>query len=287
MDLKEIYKKNKTVLSFEVFPPKDDLDGFKKDKLIEVLKDLKKFKPSLISLTYGAGGTNREASLDLVKRIKKETALEIMPHFTCVCSSKNQIEQYLEDIKELKIENILALRGDEPQNIDVCHLDFKYANELVSFIKANTELSIGVAGYPEGHIACPSLELDIRNLKRKVNAGADVIYTQLFFDNEKFYKFIDLIRKEGIEIPVAAGILPVTSYNQLNKMINLCRVSLPEKFKTDLEKFKENPADIEKLGIEFAINQCKNLVENGIEGLHFYTLNKSKAVSAILDEIGL
>src|SRR5574344_2187789 len=230
MDLKEIYKKNKTFLSFEVFPPKDDLDGFKKDKLIEVLKDLKKFKPSLISLTHGAGGTNREASLDLVKRIKKETSLEIMPHFTCVCSSKNQIEQYLEDIKELKIENILALRGDEPQNIDVCHLDFKYANELVSFIKANTELSIGVAGYPEGHIACPSLELDIRNLKRKVNAGADVIYTQLFFDNEKFYKFIDLIRKEGIEIPVAAGILPVTSYNQLNKMINLCRVSLPEKF---------------------------------------------------------
>jgi methylenetetrahydrofolate reductase (NADPH) len=297
MRLKEIYSQRKTqknmffeeklpVISFEVFPPKDDPDNAKTQGLYREFDLLKKFNPSLVSVTYGAGGSNREKSFDIVKTLC-EKDFTVMPHFTCVCSSKNEIEKQLQEINSLNIENILALRGDEPQDINVCHLDFKYANELVKYIKSNTDLSIAVAGYPEGHIDAPDLFTDIDNLKRKIDEGAEAIFTQMFFDNEKFYNYIHLVRDAGIDLPVVAGILPIISYQQIERMLTLAKVTMPVSLKNQLEKYKDNNADIKKLGIEFATYQCSQLFDTEVAGLHFYTLNKAHSVSEILENLSV
>ena len=298
MKLSEIYKKTKgqgssfshqktPVISFEIFPPKNDEDGDKLEKLLNHLKILKKYNPAFISLTYGAGGTTQNVSLNIIKRIQQELKTEVMPHFTCVGASINFVEKYLEDINSLNIKNILALRGDLPEGMDMKSFDFKYANELVTFIKNKTDLSIGVAGYPEGHIECNDLEKDLKNLKKKVDAGSDAIYTQMFFDNDKFFSFLQLARDKGINVPVIPGILPIKSFPQLEKMLSMAKVNVPKNLMDQLEKYKDNDEDIEKIGIEFASYQCRQLIDSGIEGLHFYTLNTSHSVSKILDNLGL
>ena len=291
MTLREIYsknrKENKTVISFEIFPPKDDAEGLKLDKLINHLSVLKKYNPAFISLTYGAGGTTQHSSMEIIQRIQKELELSIMPHFTCVGSSKTQVERYLKEIQEMGIKNILALRGDIPEGMEQKHFDFQYANELVEFIQNKTHLSIGVAGYPECHMECETLEEDLNNLKRKIDAGADAVYTQMFFDNDKFFYFQEESRKAGIDTPIIPGILPIMSYPQLERMLSMARVSVPNSLMDKLEKFKANPDDIKKVGVEFASNQCQQLIENEIEGLHFFTLNTSKSVSKILDNLNL
>lgn len=284
MKLEEIYStQNKTtpVISFEVFPPKDGNN----QKLYDELKILKQFNPALISLTYGAGGSNRNSSLNIINHLKNEMDLNIMPHFTCVCSSKQEIELYLKEIESIGIENILALRGDEPKEIDVCHNDFKYANELVEFIHAETTLSIGVAGYPETHVNCCDLFTDIENLKRKCDAGASAIYTQLFFDNDKFFSFVQLVRDAGIYLPIVAGILPIISYGQLEKMLSMVKVNVPTSLMNRLERYKDNPSDVKKIGVEFASYQCQQLIDAEIAGMHFYTLNKAYSTSEILSNV--
>lgn len=281
------FEKRAPIISFEIFPPKNDETGEKLDKLIHHLSILKKYNPAFISLTYGAGGTTQNSSLHIIKRIQNELQLNVMPHFTCVGTSKSQVRSYLNEIESLDIKNILALRGDIPEGIDAKSLDFKYANELVDFIKAGTNLSIGVAGYPEGHIECDDFCVDLDNLKRKVDAGADAIYTQMFFNNDKFFNFVQLARDAGIQVPIIPGILPVKSYQQLERMLSMVKVSVPESFKSRLEKYKESPEDMQKLGIEFASSQCQQLIDTGICGLHFYTLNSSSAVSEILDNLSI
>lgn len=289
MDLKTIYSnKNSTpVISFEVFPPKDDVDGAKLNKLLENLDLLKKYNPALISLTYGAGGTNRDASLNIIEQIQKRLQLTVMPHFTCVCSDKQSVKNYLKEIQKLNIENILALRGDIPDGCSNVSDGFKYANELVEFLRQETNLSIGVAGYPECHIACDDLALDLMHLKKKVDAGADVIYTQMFFDNRKFFKFCENAKNIGIETPIIPGILPISNYNSLNRMLSMARVTLPDSLMYKLERFKDNSEDVKKIGIEFAIIQCRELLDNGVEGLHFFTLNTASTVSKILDKLNI
>jgi methylenetetrahydrofolate reductase (NADPH) len=295
MNLKEIYVQNKDkekkfstkkkpVISFEIFPPKDDLNGEKLEKLLSHLEVLQKYKPAFISLTYGAGGSTQVNSIDIIKRIKNDLNLEIMPHFTCVGSSKEQVLNYLKEIQKFGIKNILALRGDLPAGEEKLS-DFQYANELVDFIKSQTDLSISVAGYPEGHIDCENLDLDIKNLKRKVDSGADVIYTQMFFDNDKFLKFCELTQKAGINIPIIPGVLPVMNYKQLGKMLSMAKVSIPSKFKDKLEKYKDNPEDIKKIGIEFASLQCQQLMDEHIKGLHIFTLNTFSSVCVILNNL--
>ncbi len=284
MKLRDIYSTDKTNISFEVFPPKDDFDGAKTDKLLEETEILKQYNPSLISVTYGAGGSNKDKSYNILKSLV-ERNINIMPHFTCVCSSKEQIDSYLNDLIDLNIENILALRGDEPQNNDICYLDFRYANELVEYLNQKTDFSIAVAGYPEGHVLAPDLKTDIQNLKKKVNAGADVIITQMFFDNDKLYKYIDLLEKENIKKPVIAGILPIISYKQLEKMLTLAKVTLPKKLIEGLDKYKDNKDDIKNFGIDFATEQCQDLIDNKIKGIHIYTLNKSYSAVKILENI--
>ena len=287
MTLKAIYlQKNSTpVISFEVFPPKNDFDGEKLNKLLRHLQVLKKYAPEFVSLTYGAGGTTQNSSLNIIEKIQKELELEIMPHFTCVGSSKAQVKGYLQEIQSFGINNILALRGDLPEGTNVEGFDFHYANELVDFIKSKTSLSIGVAGYPEGHIDSQDLLFDLKNLKRKVDAGAEVIYTQMFFDNDKFFGFVDSARAIGIEIPIIPGILPIRSYTSLEKMLSMARVTVPNTLMQKLEKYKDNPEDVKKIGIEFVSLQCQALISYEIQGLHFFTLNTSDSISQILDNL--
>ena len=279
MKLREIYKSGFNI-SFEVFPPKTDE---KTENLFAELEILKKYNPAFVSLTWGAGG-NRNSSVGLIKRILG-LGLNVMPHFTCICSSKSFVKEHINYLRELGIENILALRGDIPDDKTLCCNDFKYANELVEFIRVNSDLSIGVAGYPEGHIEAENLEEDLKNLKRKVNAGADVIFTQLFFNNDKFLNYVDLIRQEGINVPVIAGIMPIMSKKQVEKMTSLARITIPAKLADKIEKFEQYPDDMKKLGIEYASVQCEQLIKEGVEGLHFYTLNKSVIVKEILNNI--
>ena len=204
-----------------------------------------------------------------------------MPHLTCICNSFENVDSALNLFENLNIQNILALRGDIPDDKTLCNFDFHYANELVNYIKQKKDFSIAVAGYPEGHIESPNIDTDIENLKKKVDEGADVIYTQLFFDNTKIYSYIEKIQKKGINIPVVAGIMPILSKKQIEKMTNLAKISLPDEV-----LFAINNCDnLSEFGIEYATKQCIDLIENQIHGLHFYTLNRHKSVEAILNNI--
>ena len=283
MKLKEIYgkgKDGKSIISFEVFPPKNGEEGYA--DLFEELETLKKYNPSLVSLTYGAGGSSNN-SFKLVELLCK--SFNIMPHFTCVRSTRNEVETHIKEIENLNIENILALRGDIPEDKSVYKKDFLYANELVSFIQAKTNLSIGVAGYPEGHIDAPDIHTDIENLKKKVDAGADAIFTQLFYDNNKFFSYVERVRKSGIELPVIAGIMPVLSAKQMKRITSMAKISIPQEIKKNLEKFNDSPNDLKNFGIEYVSRQCRELLKNNVAGLHFYTLNKAYSTSKILDNI--
>lgn len=276
MKLREIYNTDKTVISFEVFPPKEN-----SEKLLEEIKVLKHHNPAFISLTYGAGG-NENKSFELLKQIK-DTGINVMPHFTCISTTKKNIERNINKLIDLKIENILALRGDIPENKELQKHDFNYASDLVEFIKHKTNLSIGVAGYPEGHIESPDLDTDINYLKDKVDKGADAIFTQLFFDNNNFYKFIDKTEKAGINIPIIPGIMPIISKKQVEKMVKLANITVPPNVQENISKLKDK--DLIEFGIEYATSQCEELIKNGIKGLHFYTLNKSYSTNEILNNI--
>ncbi len=288
MKLSEIYEDRAIAsnvmpkISFEVFPPKGGESEF--PLLYQELNLLKKYNPVLVSLTWGAGGNNNN-SMELVKSLLTDLKLNVMAHFTCICNSKENVEKHIKEIESLGIENVLALRGDEPQDIEVCHNDFRYANELVEFIKSKTDLSIAVAGYPEGHIESPDLEFDIENLKRKVDSGADAIYTQLFFNNDMYFSYVEKVRKQGISVPIIPGIMPVISYKQIERMTSLARVSVPVNMREKLERYKDRPEDIKKFGIEYASEQCCSLIQSGVSGLHFYTLNKAYSTANILDNI--
>ena len=285
--LKEIYSPDKIALSYEIFPPKEDSNGTKLQSLYSELSLLKKYNPNLISVTYGAGGSNRNLSLDIILHIYENLDVNVMPHFTCICSKKEDIENYLNEIEKYNIINILALRGDEPKDITVCYRDFRYANELVEFIKSNTNLSIAVAGYPEGHIDAPDLDTDISNLKKKISAGGEVIFTQMCFDNDMFFKYAEKLRKSGINTPIVFGLLPVLSFKQFEKMMSMAKVSVPKKMLDGLYKYKENSDDVKKFSIDFTTEQAQAIIDSKlVSGLHFYTLNKSYSTSAILDNLG-
>ncbi|MBR6098296.1 methylenetetrahydrofolate reductase [bacterium] len=281
MKLREIYKNTGNVkISFEVFPPKDEE---KTQNLFDELEILKKFNPSFVSLTWGAGG-NENKSTELVKEIKN-IGLDVTPHFTCVCSTKEFVKSHIEKLKDLNIDKILALRGDIPEDKSLCSKDFRYANELVEFLKSKSELSVGVAGYPEGHIETETIEEDIKNLKKKVDAGADAIFTQLFFYNDKFFRYCELVEKQGINIPVIPGIMPILSKKQIDKMTALARITIPNRLLNMIEKYQDNNSDMQKMGIEYVSEQCEKLIQSEVSGLHFFTLNKSKSTKIILENI--
>lgn len=290
MKLKEIYSQKdiehngifewvKPKISFEVFPP-----AISVEELYKELEILKKYNPEFVSLTCGAAGKNND-SLEVLKYLKNNLQLNLMPHFTCICNSKEKVADNLKIIESLEIENILALRGDEPSDTQEHYYDFHYANELVEFIKERTNLSVGIAGYPEGHIDCPDIYTDIENLKKKVDAGADAIFTQLFFNNDKFFSYVQLVRDAGIETPIIPGIMPILSYKQITKMTHLANISIPKTLQDKIEQYKDSPKDMKELGIDFASYQCQQLIDAEVAGLHFFTLNKSYSTSQILDNL--
>ena len=288
MNLNEVYTQDSTVITFEIFPPKGEDFQEKLTNLLNEVNLLKKFNPSFISVTYGAGGSTQERTSEISLRLKKDLNLNVLEHFTCVGSTKEQILDHIKSLEQLDIKNVLALRGDPPKGDDKFVKPkggFGYANELVEFIKANTNLSIAVAGYPEKHLECSNFELDLENLKRKVDAGADVIITQVFYDNRYFFDFVNKVRAIGITIPIIPAILPITAYSQVERMITLTGTSIPDEFLKELELNKDDKAKVEEIGINHSSKQCKELLEFGVKGIHFCILNKAHATTNILENV--
>jgi methylenetetrahydrofolate reductase (NADPH) len=285
----DILKENNPALSFEFFPPKT-AEG--SEALFRTISELKSLEPAYVSVTYGAGGSTRQLTHDLVVRLSQELGLTIVSHLTCVGASKDEIRQILERYEESGIRNILALRGDPPKEahgVFQPHPDgFHYASELVDFIKKNfPSMGIGVAGFPEGHPETPNRLKEIDNLKAKIDSGADYICTQLFFDNHDFYDYTERCTLAGIQVPIIAGIMPITSRKGMQRMAEL---SLGSRFPAKLLRALARAEDdeyAENVGIHWATEQVRDLIDNGAAGIHFYTLNKSKATLKIYQALGI
>jgi len=291
MKISEYYKNQKHTISFEFFPPKTE-EGEK--KLFQTVTDLKKLAPSFVSVTYGAMGNTQANTLRIVEEIKHKIGLEVAAHLTCVAHSRAEIERLLGVLKEKKIENIVALRGDPPQGASefVAPRDgFHYASELVRFIRQHPVLgkafSLSVAGYPEVHPECRDKQKDLEHLKFKVDQGADAVVTQLFFNNRHYFGFVDRARKIGITVPIVPGIMPVTHGPQIEKFSRMCGAEIPEEVHNAIARFGEDQVSIMKFGIEYATRQCEELLRGGAPGLHFYTLNQSLATRQIYANLHL
>lgn len=282
MKLSEILKKEKTTLSYEVFPPKRTSSI---ETIYSALDELSKLKPDFISVTYGAAGnTANTLTRDIAARIKNQYGIESVAHLTCVNTTKEDAEIILKDFESVGIENILALRGDinpaiPPQN------DFKHASNLTEFIKKKGDFFVSGACYPEVHADADNMEEDINNLKIKVEAGAEHLISQLFFDNEKFYQFLEMARKKGISVPIEAGIMPITNKSQIERMVSLCGASLPQKFVKILQKYGDRPEVLTEAGIAYAVEQIIDLVTNGADGIHLYTMNNPYVARKITESV--
>lgn len=271
MNIADLFKK-KTVFSFEVFPPKKE-SGV--ETIYKTLEELKQLNPDFISVTYGAGGVGvaNATTVDLCSKIKNEYGIENIAHLTCLYNTKEDIDRILEELKEKGIDNILALRGDVNPNFELKH-DFRYASELTEYIMSkNMGFNVSGGCYPEVHQEAESMIADIKNLKKKIDAGADHLISQLFFDNNAFYDFIEKVRIAGIDVPIEAGIMPVTNKKQIERMVSMCGASIPAKLSKVLQRFGDNPEAMRDAGISYAIDQIIDLVANGVEGIHIYTMN--------------
>ena len=288
MKIADAYGEGKFGLSFEIYPPKTDAG---EAQLFAALETLMEFQPSFVSCTYGAGGSTRDKTLELVVKIRKTFGVTTAAHRTCVESTEEEIRRWLKEATDLGIENIVALRGDPPAG----QVEFKkpeggfaYANELVALIRREfPHFGIAVAGYPETHQEAPSFEVDLANLKRKVEAGADAVITQLFYNNSDFFRFRTRYRKAGIGPPLVPGILPVINMAQIQRIASLCGAKLPASFLADLERHRDDPEGQLNVGVEYAIRQCRELLDAGIPGLHFYVLNRAEAPRRILRALSL
>lgn len=275
-------QQGKPSLSFEIFPPKkaDTLSNI--DETLEMLCDL---KPDFISVTFGAGGSTRNSkTVEIARTIKEKYKVEPVVHLTCLYYSKEEICEILKELEASGIENILALRGDRNPDFPIKN-DFTYASELVSFIKENGNFSISGGCYPEKHTEAASLAADICNLKKKVDAGCSHLISQLFFDNELFYQFYEKTRCAGIEVPIDAGVMPVTNKAQIERMVNMCGASLPDKFARVLRKYEDKPQALLDAGMAYTINQVVDLIANDVDGVHIYTMNNPAVAKKICDSV--
>jgi len=272
-------------VSFEFFPPKTKED---EDQLFKVIAELEALKPAFVSVTYGAGGGTMKNTSNVVVRLKMETSLTPMPHLTCVDQSAGELEDILEDYRGQGVENILALRGDPPKGAEkfITPKDgFCYAIDLVKLAVSVGGYSIGVAVYPEGHKESPSLERDMFYTKQKIDAGADFAITQMFFDNRFFYDFMERAEKAGISIPIIPGIMPVTDIEKIKRFSQMSGATLPLSLVGGMEK-ATSADEARRIGVDFAVNQCQDLWQNGVRYFHFYTLNRSQTVTEILRNLG-
>ncbi|MCC7431736.1 methylenetetrahydrofolate reductase [NAD(P)H] [bacterium] len=283
MRISDILQKKAKTFSFEFFPPKTEKGIF---QLYDTVRKIKELAPDFVSVTYGAGGSTRDKSFEIVDYIKNTIGIETISHFTCVGHTVDELQTSLDELKSKGIDNILALRGDSPkENFQEVPNGYKYASDLVRHIRMRGNFCIGVAGYPEKHPEAPSKEQDLQNLKIKVEQGADFVITQLFFNNEDYFRFVDDAAKIGIFCRIIPGIMPVTNFNQIKKFAEMCGAKIPQKLVSELEKVETDATEVALLGLEYAMKQCRELLEKGAPGLHFYTLNKSAATRIIFENL--
>lgn len=273
MKIKELFTLKQPTISFEVFPPNS---VYTLDRVYEVIDELSLLKPDFMSVTYGAGGSTRGNSVNIASKIKNVNKIEALAHLTCIGAKKEEIDRILNELKENNIENIMALRGDKPQDMEIADGDFLYANELIKYIKSKEDFSIGGAFYPEGHQETNDL-LDLFNLKNKVESGTDFLISQIFFENEKYYEFKEKLQKLNVNVPLIAGIMPITNGKQIRRITSLCGCSIPEKLKKILDRYEDNPKAMQEAGIAYAMEQIIELLSDDIAGIHIYTMNRVEA----------
>jgi methylenetetrahydrofolate reductase (NADPH) len=283
MTIAEAYRPNHRCLSFELFPPKkvEDLDT-----LEETVGRLLAFEPDFFTCTYGAGGSSQDRTLEVIDRVRRVTGLPVASHLTCVGSTVDKLRDYLQEATDRGVDSIVALRGDPPKGetqFRAVEGGLHYANELVALIRAEfPHFGIAVAGYPEVHQEAPSAEVDMENLKRKVDAGAHAVITQLFYDNVDFFRWRDAVRAAGITVPIVPGLLPITNLAQARRICSMCKASLPPALTARLEE-NDSPEWQFQIGVEHARQQTIELMENDVDGMHLYVLNRSKAAATLLE----
>jgi methylenetetrahydrofolate reductase (NADPH) len=283
--LEAAQRSGRPVFTFEFFPPKTE-DGER--ALMETIAALRPLQPAWVSVTYGAGGSTRAKTVELVHRLKRESGIVPMAHVTCVGASRGEVGALLDEIAAAGVVNVLALRGDPPRGESAFrpHPDgFRFASELVAFIRSEPErwpFCVGGAAYPEGHPEAPDLEADLRHLKAKVDAGVDFLVTQLFFDNDKFAAFVGRARRAGIRVPILPGIMPFTNVEQVERFTATCGATIPARLHGAMEALRADPDGARELGVAFASLQCQDLLRAGVPGIHFYTLNRSPSTRAIV-----
>jgi methylenetetrahydrofolate reductase (NADPH) len=285
MRIIDCFNSGRPVFSFEFFPPKTD-EGVR--NLFATVEDLAKLHPAFVSVTYGAGGSTRALTVDLVTRIKQETGLEAMAHVTCVGHSADELAGILDELEERGIENVLPLRGDPPRGethfapaVD----GFAYAQELVRFVRPRYSFCLAGACYPEGHLECADKEEDLRHLVEKASSGVDFLITQLFFDAQDYFRFVSQARSAGVRQPIVPGIMPVTNVAQIERFTQLCGASIPPTLQEQLNAVREDEEAVVTTGIAWATDQCRQLLAGGAPGIHFYTLNRSRATRTVFENL--
>lgn len=288
MSLAAAYQSDRCGLSFELFPPKTPAG---EQALFRHVNRLLEFKPDYITCTYGAGGSTQSKTLDIIATVCERSELPVATHLTCVNRTADQLAEYLTEARNRGVNNVVALRGDPPsgqQSFTAVKGGFRYANQLVEFLRENfPDMGVAVAGYPEKHVEAPSMQADLENLKRKVDAGADVVITQMFYDNADFFDFRDRCAAIGITVPIVPGLLPVTNLAQIQRITSLCGAKLPNDFVAALEAAGDDAAAQFSAGVDFATQQMQELMNQGVPGVHLYVLNKSEAASGVLENLGL
>ncbi len=282
MKICELFGENKTVLSFEVFPPKKTSPI---ESVYEKLEEICALKPDFISVTYGAGGSGeKNRTCEIASKIKNDFGVEAVAHLTCVNSTKDDIDRNLCEFRQANITNVLALRGDIVEGIEP-KKEFVYASDLCAYIKSHGDFDIAGACYPEVHGEAENEVEDVLNLRKKVDAGAQHLISQLFFDNSAFYRFIERTRIAGINVPVEAGIMPVTNKKQIERMVSMCGASLPAKFAKIMQKYESKPEALRDAGIAYAVEQIVDLIANGVDGIHLYTMNNPYVAKKITEAV--
>lgn len=282
MRIRELLSCGRPCISFEFFPPKDD-SGL--DSLRQAIASLRELRPSYVSVTWGAGGSTRRQTIELVTHLRKDYGVEAMAHLTCMGASRDEIETVLRRLDEAGVENVLALRGDPPRGVEKFepHPEgFHYACELAAFARQKFKFCIGGACYPEKHVEAVSFESDLDALRRKVDAGCEFLITQLFFDTQRYFDFVARVRSMGIGVPIIPGIMPITNVSQVERFTKMCGATIPEPLLSELRHLQSDPQAVLALGVAHATAQCVELLQRGAPGIHFYTLNKSPATRTIL-----
>ena len=286
MKIRNCLNPSQPCFSFEFFPPKTDAGVA---SLLRTVEELAPLNPGFVSVTYGAGGSTRDRTVELVTHIKQQTGIEAMAHLTCVGHTRDELRDVLRRLAAARIENVLILRGDPPQGqqtFEPVPGGFRYAEELVRFVREEDfNFCLGGACYPEGHVETASREDDLRHLKAKVDAGMDFVVTQLFFDNAFYFDFVERARRAGINVPIVPGIMPITNYEQVHRFTRMCGTTVPMRLGLQLERVKDQPESLVQLGVAHATVQCMELLSRGVPGIHFYTLNKSPATRMIVSAL--